>query len=139
MGLFSCTDVFNHWISMCCYCFHLLSVLLSFLCQLSIAVLQITVNQIIFMDSVIIFLSLPMILLMINVIPIYANPYKHSTCVPRWNNVETTISTSFQRGITWCVCRNVAINFSKFWLSFRLKICFGAALVNFKIFEMIWC
>ena len=25
--------------------------------------------------------------------------YKHSTCVPRWNNVETTVSTSFQRGI----------------------------------------
>ena len=26
-------------------------------------------------------------------------PYKHSTCIPRWNGVETFVSTSFQRGI----------------------------------------
>ena len=26
-------------------------------------------------------------------------PYKHSTCIPRWNDAKTTISTSFQRGI----------------------------------------
>ena len=24
-------------------------------------------------------------------------PYKHTLCIPRWNDVETTISTSFQR------------------------------------------
>ena len=26
-------------------------------------------------------------------------PYKHTTSIPRWNEVETTVSTSFQRGI----------------------------------------
>ena len=26
-------------------------------------------------------------------------PYKHTMCIPRWNDVETTVSTSFQRGI----------------------------------------
>ena len=26
-------------------------------------------------------------------------PYKHTTCIPRWNNVKTVVSTSFQRGI----------------------------------------
>ena len=26
-------------------------------------------------------------------------PYKHTTCIPRWNEVEITVSTSFQRGI----------------------------------------
>ena len=25
--------------------------------------------------------------------------YKHTTCIPRWNDVETTASTSFQLGI----------------------------------------
>ena len=25
--------------------------------------------------------------------------YKHNACIPRWNDVETTVSTSFQRGI----------------------------------------
>ena len=25
--------------------------------------------------------------------------YRHGTCAPRWNGVETTFSTSFQRGI----------------------------------------
>ena len=24
-------------------------------------------------------------------------PYEKTTCIPRWNNVKTTISTSFQR------------------------------------------
>ena len=28
-----------------------------------------------------------------------APTYKHSTCIPRWNDVETVVSTSFQRGI----------------------------------------
>ena len=27
------------------------------------------------------------------------DPNKHSTCIPRWNNVEMVVSTSFQRGI----------------------------------------
>ena len=27
------------------------------------------------------------------------NPYKHTACIPRWNDVETIVSTSFQRGI----------------------------------------
>ena len=26
-------------------------------------------------------------------------PYKHTTCIPRWNDIETTVSTSFQLGI----------------------------------------
>ena len=26
-------------------------------------------------------------------------PYKHSMWIPRWNDVETSVSTSFQRGI----------------------------------------
>ena len=26
-------------------------------------------------------------------------PYKHNRCIPRWNDVETVVSTSFQRGI----------------------------------------
>ena len=26
-------------------------------------------------------------------------PYKHSSCIPRWNDVKTNVSTSFQRGI----------------------------------------
>ena len=26
-------------------------------------------------------------------------PYKHTTWIPRWNNVETAVSTFFQRGI----------------------------------------
>ena len=26
-------------------------------------------------------------------------PYKHTTCIPRWNDVEMTVSMSFQRGI----------------------------------------
>ena len=26
-------------------------------------------------------------------------PYKHITYIPRWNNVETTVSASFQRGV----------------------------------------
>ena len=26
-------------------------------------------------------------------------PYKHTTCIPRWNDVETTVFTLFQRGI----------------------------------------
>ena len=26
-------------------------------------------------------------------------PYKHTTRIPRWNDVETAVSTSFQRGI----------------------------------------
>ena len=30
---------------------------------------------------------------------IYQQPYKHTTCIPRWNDVETAASTSFQRGI----------------------------------------
>ena len=29
----------------------------------------------------------------------YIVPYKHSTCIPRWNEVETNVSTSFQCGI----------------------------------------
>ena len=29
----------------------------------------------------------------------YQQPYKHTTCIPRWNDVETAASTSFQRGI----------------------------------------
>ena len=28
-----------------------------------------------------------------------ADPYKHSTWIPRWNDVETSVSMSFQRGI----------------------------------------
>ena len=26
-------------------------------------------------------------------------PYKHTTWIPRWNNEETVVYTSFQRGI----------------------------------------
>ena len=26
-------------------------------------------------------------------------PYKHTTCIPHWNDVETVVSASFQRGI----------------------------------------
>ena len=26
-------------------------------------------------------------------------PYKHTPCIPRWNDVETVLFTSFQRGI----------------------------------------
>ena len=26
-------------------------------------------------------------------------PYKHTTWIPRWNDVETAVSTLFQRGI----------------------------------------
>ena len=40
-------------------------------------------------------------------------PYRHTTCIPRWNDMETTVSTSFQRGIqvlclqaTWNVSKN---------------------------------
>ena len=37
------------------------------------------------------------------------HPYKHSTSIPRWNDVETVVSTSFQRGIhvkclLGCIC-----------------------------------
>ena len=28
-----------------------------------------------------------------------AEPYKHTTWIPRWKDVETAFSTSFQRGI----------------------------------------
>ena len=28
-----------------------------------------------------------------------SEPYKHTTCIPRWNDVETTVPTSFQHGI----------------------------------------
>ena len=27
------------------------------------------------------------------------NPYKHTTCIPRWDDVETVVFTSFQHGI----------------------------------------
>ena len=30
-------------------------------------------------------------------------PYKHTTCIPCWNDVKTRVSTSFQRGI-YVVC-----------------------------------
>ena len=26
-------------------------------------------------------------------------PYKHTTCIPSWNDLETIVSTSLQRGI----------------------------------------
>ena len=27
------------------------------------------------------------------------HPYKHTTWIPRWNNEETVVSTSFQSGV----------------------------------------
>ena len=30
---------------------------------------------------------------------IVCDPYKRNTYIPRWNDVETTVSTSFRRGI----------------------------------------
>ena len=32
-------------------------------------------------------------------IKVTTEPYKHTTWIPRWNDVETVTSTSFQRGI----------------------------------------
>ena len=29
----------------------------------------------------------------------FKKPYKHTTWIPRWNDMETVISMSFQRGI----------------------------------------
>ena len=29
----------------------------------------------------------------------YFDPYKHTTWIPRWNDVETVVSTSFQREV----------------------------------------
>ena len=30
---------------------------------------------------------------------LYKKPYKNTTCILRWKDVEKTVSTSFQRGI----------------------------------------
>ena len=37
--------------------------------------------------------------LMLLFVTLTIHSYKHSTCIPRWNDVETNVSMSFQRGI----------------------------------------
>ena len=37
--------------------------------------------------------------LMLLFVTLTIHSYKHSTCIPRWNDVETNVSTSFLRGI----------------------------------------
>ena len=39
------------------------------------------------------------ILVLYQIIFCVHTPHKHTTWIPHWNDVETTVSTSFQRGI----------------------------------------
>ena len=69
-------------------------------------------------------------------------PYKHTTCIPRWNEVETTVSRLFQRYSTWSVCRVITSQFLMFFFGVALGgvdgICFWFDFCYISLFGICW-
>ena len=61
--------------------------------------------------------------------------FKHTTCIPRWNNAETTVSTSFQceihvvclQGYIWELCHGS-----------QNSLYFGNVIMKFKKYTKVW-
>ena len=51
--------------------------------------------------------------------PPWRDPHKHTTCIPRWNDVEKTVSTSLQLGIHVVCLLRYRVILRRFCMDFR--------------------